>query len=348
MERKRWTSTFKYESEVWMEKEGIPLYRAENMVEDITELPRRPWARLGGLGTFIELECTRLGEKILYVVEIPAGGALEPEKHLCDELLYVLRGRGLAEVWHEGQGKVSFEWGEGSLFAIPLNAWHRLVNGSREPALIYGDSSLPLVMNTMRNIDFVFNCPYNFTDRFTGQSDHFVASEKRYRDTEKRYEGVDPMGGTVYETNFVPDIRTCFLEPVEVGEQGVRGGGTQIKMAGWREQGLVPGEMPAGTYLQAHYHGPGAVIIGLKGEGYSLLWERQYGIHPYQDGYGDKVEKAVWKPGSIFGPQDLVFHMHFNTEKEPNRILRVIGGGILGIRHPSIEGRGRGGTEPLR
>ena len=40
----------------------------------------------------------------LNVAEIPPGGALEPEKHLYDELLYIWQGRGLSEVWHEGQG----------------------------------------------------------------------------------------------------------------------------------------------------------------------------------------------------------------------------------------------------
>ncbi|MFC2073171.1 hypothetical protein ACFLUU_10870 [Chloroflexota bacterium] len=39
-----------------MEKEGIPIYRAGDIIENVTELPRRPWARLGGLGTFIDIE----------------------------------------------------------------------------------------------------------------------------------------------------------------------------------------------------------------------------------------------------------------------------------------------------
>ena len=68
--------------EDWLEKEGIPIYEAPAGVEDVTELPRRPWARMGGLGTFIEIEGTKQSLKGLYVMEIPAGGALEPEHHL--------------------------------------------------------------------------------------------------------------------------------------------------------------------------------------------------------------------------------------------------------------------------
>ncbi|MBI4284262.1 MAG: hypothetical protein HY663_07325, partial [Chloroflexi bacterium] len=63
----------------WMEKEGVPVYNEMHGIEDITKLPRKPWARRGGKGTFIQLEATRNIFKELYLVEIPAGGALEPE-----------------------------------------------------------------------------------------------------------------------------------------------------------------------------------------------------------------------------------------------------------------------------
>lgn len=130
--------------EEWMQKEGIPIYEGAAGIEDITELPRQPWARLGGKGTFIQLVATKPAGKLLYVAEIPAGGALEPEKHMYDELIYILQGRGLTEVWQAEQKKITFEWGEGSLFAIPLNAWHRLVNGGREPVLIFAVTNAPV------------------------------------------------------------------------------------------------------------------------------------------------------------------------------------------------------------
>ncbi|MFC2056325.1 cupin domain-containing protein [Chloroflexota bacterium] len=307
----------------WMEKEGIPVYQAMNSVEDVTELPRRPWARTGGLGTFIQLEATKVARAELYVLEIPAGRALEPEKHLYDEILYVLRGRGLAEVWHEGQGKVTFEWAEGSLFAIPLNAWHRLVNGGREPVLIFGQSGAPLMMNSLRNTEFVFNCPYSFTDRFTGETDYFVAGKERDR------EG----GGSTWETNFVPDVRTCFLSdnPAKV-ESGRL---TPFIMAATAFGDVHSSEWPAGIYHKGHFHGPGAVLLGLKGEGYVLLWPRQYGIHPYQDGHGDGVIKVPWKQHSIYAPQNEWFHQHFNTGREPARHLALKGGG-LGTELPTL------------
>ncbi len=319
----------------WMEKEGIPVYQEQAGIEDITELPRRPWARMGGLGTFIWLESTKQASKQLYVAEIPPGGALEPEKHLYDELLFVLRGRGLSEVWHEGQRKVTFEWGEGSLFAIPLNAWHRLVNGSQEPVLIFGQSNAPLLMNTYRSSEFIFNCDYNFTDRFTGKTDYFVTGEKRYRNP--------GQVGNQWDTNFVLDVRTCYL-PAQ--PEKAEGGHTEhFNMAAWRGSGAA--EWPVGKYHKAHFHGPGAILLGLKSEGYVLLWPRRYGIHPFQDGHGDKVIKVNWKPNSIYSPENEWFHQHFNTGKEPARHLRVVGGGY-GMNLPTLRKRPNVGYDNIR
>ena len=42
----------------WMEEEGIPIFEGL-AVEDVTELPRKPWARMGGTGSFIQLKGRR-------------------------------------------------------------------------------------------------------------------------------------------------------------------------------------------------------------------------------------------------------------------------------------------------
>ena len=39
----------------WMEQEGIPIFDGL-AVEDVTELPRKPWARMGGTGSYIQLK----------------------------------------------------------------------------------------------------------------------------------------------------------------------------------------------------------------------------------------------------------------------------------------------------
>ena len=95
-----------------------------------------PWPRLGGNALFLNLYPLMEGARGLYVGEIPPGGALNPENHLYEELIYILSGFGATEIWSAGDDKrkMHFEWQQGSLFAIPLNTRHRMINGSREPA----------------------------------------------------------------------------------------------------------------------------------------------------------------------------------------------------------------------
>ena len=95
-----------------------------------------PWKRLGGRGSYIQLYGTE-GLWGLYVVEVPAAGALNVERHLYEKIVLVVEGRGSTEVWQEGQSKRhAFEWQKGSLFTIPLNAFHRFVNAASSPALL--------------------------------------------------------------------------------------------------------------------------------------------------------------------------------------------------------------------
>ena len=91
--------------EAYMEEEGIPVFEAVAGVDDVTDLPRKPWARMGGSGTFIQMVSTIQAERGIYIAEIPGGGALNPEKHLYEEAILILQGRGVTEVWQEGSPK---------------------------------------------------------------------------------------------------------------------------------------------------------------------------------------------------------------------------------------------------
>src|ERR671939_154050 len=84
----------------FMESEGIPIYR-DIGVRRVQDLPRKPWKRKGGSGTYIQLLGTE-GLWGCYVVEVPGAGALNPEKHLYEEIYFVVEGRGTTEVWLEG------------------------------------------------------------------------------------------------------------------------------------------------------------------------------------------------------------------------------------------------------
>ena len=181
----------------FMEAEGLPVYRGIG-VRRVQDLPLMPWKRLGGRGSYIQLYGTE-GLWGLYLVEIPSASALNVERHLYEKVVLVVEGRGTTEVWQEGQSKRHvFEWQKGSLFSIPLNACHRLVNAASAPALLLCGTSAPNVMNVIDNTDFIFNCPYTFRERFSGADDYFKPRD----DIEP-----DPIRGlAMRRTNLIPDI----------------------------------------------------------------------------------------------------------------------------------------------
>ena len=116
--------------DTFMEAQGIPVVR-DFGVRKVQDLPLRPWPRMGGRGAFIQLFGTE-GLWGMYVVEVPGSGALNVERHMYEEQYLVVEGRGSTEVWQEGGTKTAFEWQRGSLFAIPLNAYHRIINVAQQ------------------------------------------------------------------------------------------------------------------------------------------------------------------------------------------------------------------------
>ncbi|TMA59757.1 MAG: cupin domain-containing protein, partial [Deltaproteobacteria bacterium] len=239
----------------WVENEGIPLVQSF-FVEDVAKVPLEPWRRTGGLGVRLCLEGT--GEtNDAYICEIPPGKALEPEKHMYEELIYVVSGRGATTIWNEGEPKRTFEWQEGSLFSPPLNSWHQLFNGNgEEPARFLAVTSAPCMINLIHNTDFIFNCPYVFRDRFNSQEEYFNSPGTWY-------------SGRTWRTNFVVDVKNLKL--LEWKERG--GGGSQVRLE--LSENTLCGhisQFSVGTYKKAHFHGPGAHVIILSGHGYSLLW----------------------------------------------------------------------------
>lgn len=300
----------------WMQAEGLPIVEGHG-IEDVRDLKLAPWKRTGGTGSFIQLYGME-GITSMYVAEIPPGGALEPEKHLYEEIICILSGRGATETWQEGGDKQTFEWGPYSLFVPPVNAWHRLFNGGQEPVRFLAVTNAALVMDIFHSNDFVFNSPHVFSDRYQGQEDFFTVGTKRY----------DLGMQHIWETNFIADINSASLE-----EQEVKGAGVQITQFEATGNTLVGhlSEWPEGRYHKAHFHAAGAVLLGLKSSGYVLLWNKELGSKPYENGRGGDVIKMNWHEGSVYSPPSGWYHQHFNTGPAKARHLALRTGSRINI-----------------
>lgn len=312
----------------FMEEEGIPVFRGMG-IWDVRELPRQPWKRLGGLGSYIQLDGT---EKLhgMYVVEIPAAGALNPERHIYDEIYYVVEGRGTTEVWYEGGRKHTFEWQEGSLFTVPLNSWHRLVNARSSPALILAGTTAPVVINEFRSREFCFDNPYQFVKTFDQQEDYYQPREE--------LEVTTYSGRAARRTNIIPDLLNCEL-PLD--NQRFPGFRRIEPYLGSGHIGLIVWEYPSGRYSRAHAHQSGAVIICLRGRAYTYNWPVEVGIRPWESGKGDLVRRQDYKAGGMVAAAPgggNWFHQHFACSKEPPRFLVFAGGGGIGGRRTGRPG----------
>jgi quercetin dioxygenase-like cupin family protein len=313
----------------FMEAEGVPIYRGIG-VRRLQDLPLKPWPRLGGRGSYIQLYGTE-GLWGMYVAEVPAAGALKSERHLYEKVVLVIEGRGSTEVWQEGQSKPHvFEWQKGSLFTIPLNVHHRLVNASSAPALVLCGTSAPNVMNLIDNTDFIFNCPYNFTDRFSGAEDFFKPND----DVEP-----DPIRGlAMRRTNLIPDAINAELPLDNRRSPGYRR--VEPQMANNRFY-LWIGEHETGRYSKAHKHASAAVLICLKGKGYTYTWPEALGTRPWENGHGDKVLRQDYEQGGMVSAAPMSgdwFHQHFGVGREGLRVSAWHGPNNQRARKPGRPG----------
>ena len=288
----------------WKESEGLPTVKGY-FVQNLHDMELTPWNSRGGSGVFINLVGTG-GLNDTYVCEIPPGKSLNPIKHLYEESVFILKGRGATTVWLDEEKKQTFEWGERSYFALPPNAWYQHHNGSgMEPVRYVAMTMAPRVINQAKSLEFVFNNPYVFTDRFIGEDGYFQQTE-------------EPTGRGEWATNFVDDVLAHNEMPNELPSAKVR----RLRsnpLNTTRSFAMVNGTInshssswPIGTYKKAHRHGPGFHVTILRGQGYSLMWKDN-----------GPMERIDWGPGSMLVPPEDWFHQHFNVGAEPVLFLAL-------------------------
>ena len=297
----------------WLRGEGIPTI--EDFGVDLFKVTTKPWARLGINGAAVHLKGR--GDFVsMFVLELPPGASTAPQRHLFEEVLYVLSGHGSTTIENADGRKHAFEWGPRSLFAIPLNARYRHFNASgSENALLSSTTNLPAVLNMFHNESFVFDNPFRFDERL---------GSARYFSGEGDFTPVLP-GQHMWETNFVPD-----LAAIELRAWNERGAGSKNLMFILADGTMHAhiSEMQVGTYKKAHRHGPDFHVMCVTGQGYSLLW------------YEGQTEfnRVDWKHGTVFAPPDRMFHQHFNSDPRPSRYLATAFGSL---RYPFTESKRR-------
>ena len=281
----------------WRKREGAPLVGGV-YIKDMKAVEVGLWPRKGDgvKGALCYLDGDDEADE--HIVELSPGGSTAPVRHLYTEAIYVVSGHGSTSVWRDPGTKQTFEWGPGSYFVLPTNAWHQFFNASLSRSTRwFSVTDLPQLLRQWASEDFIFNNPYDFTDRYAGGADYFTAEAKLYK-------------GRVWETNFIPDIKKLPL--YEWKSRG--GGGTNAFMvmgAGMMESHVSRFE--SGHYKKAHRHGPGAHLYITEGEGYVLT----------QRGHEPRI-RCDWQEGSLYlsgAGEGLWLHQHFNVGPTPATYL---------------------------
>ena len=307
-----WTLT-PYEK--WVSDEGLAVH-TQQLVPDINTIEVANWERTGTKAALLDLTGEPLDGALVnnqgtirFVCDIPPGGSFKLERHMYEEIFFVVKGRGATAVWYEGTPKHTFEWQTGSVFSIPLNSWHEIYNASGdETARLYGATNAPTAFNLYGSPEFIFDCPMTFPDRFD-PNDELYFSGKSTK-LEDRF----------METNFIPNVYNVNLDRWTARGPGAN---MMINMANGHFICHLS-EFPAGTYKKAHTSEANRKKAGLvsdvaylflSGDGYDLQWPE--GVYPSP---GTEWEQLSYKAGTLMSPGPG-YHQHFNCSAEPIRYL---------------------------
>jgi len=281
------------------EGEGIPIHTGLYL-ENVYEAETAPWERTGERGALINLFGME-GMNDIHLHELTPNGETTLQHHLYDEIVYVAEGNGITIIG-EGENKVQFEWEANSLFYLPRSSPYRHINTSPdEPARLLAGTGLPTIFMVVRDADLIFNPPYNYWEN--------ISDEEYYSSDGTLYSGEYPGVGysrekpNIWDANFIPDAVTFDKLDRDL-TTGVEYSNMHFPFPDSPMEAHV-GEFPVGTYKTAHRHAPGAALLFISGEGYSLMW-----LDEWED---DAKVKFDWEPGTLIVPPTGWYHHHFNT-----------------------------------
>jgi gentisate 1,2-dioxygenase len=294
----------------WQREEGVPVHTG--FWVDLCKIELGFWKRKGCLGAYINLADQESLDA--YVVEMLPGKHTEAQRHMYEETIYILKGRGSTTIWLDGSPKQTITWQEGSLFSPPLNCWHQHFNTSDQPARYVAVTTAPLYINLFHSKDFIYRNSFVFEDRYCATEGYFseIGVEKAVSIPDADRSAFRNRLNRIWKTNFILDVSR--FDKLTANRYMYAEGSSKSKHFGLSENTMAGHivESQSGYYKKAHRHGPGAHLIIVQGRGYSLIWED-----------GKERVRVDWSPGIMLSPPDMWWHQHFSTGSEPTRQLAL-------------------------
>lgn len=292
----------------WAKAEGVPIHVGLSV--DLNAAEVAPWPRFGVDGALVHMN-GRGDFASLFLLEIRGGSATTAQKHLFEEIVYVVDGDGSTEIETSDGRSVVYRWGPRSLFAIPLNACYRHRNGSRtSPARLASIATLQVMLNLYHNEDFVFS-----------NDGKFPARERQANATDLFGTTTISPGRTLGEASFLADATKTPLTPWPARGDGLSTVNLILADGTMHAQisEIAPGIYEKGSRFGTEFH-----FLPICGTGYSLMWKA-----------GDRDATRIdWKPGVVFAPTRGMHYQHFNTGAGPARYLAVTVGSM---RYPFVD-----------
>ncbi|MDQ3817564.1 MAG: twin-arginine translocation signal domain-containing protein [Acidobacteriota bacterium] len=271
----------------WTRHTNVPKIDDPYSVYDVVTQEVKPWPEIGGRGLYLNFTGNVHMDGVIY--EIPEGKALVPRQHFYEQVFIVLKGRGHS-LFGAGPRKAKVEWGEGSLFAGPVNVPYRHFNDdSSHPARLLAITSFPFMLQVFGNLDLINNLNFAFKDRYNDEPDYFSKTER----VRKRWD----------KTNFVKDIRNAEVVPWP--ERGGENASIFWDMSGNTILEPHMSEFEVGGYKLGHRHPYEAIILTLNGKGFSIAGKESL--------KESDTQFIPWKAGSVVSPPYFWYHQHFNT-----------------------------------
>ena len=269
--RDRIGNAFPYQ--LYMQGEGTPIpprHGGRGLCHHAA--PAAVWLH-GRVGMFfIQLTGTFQSENGIYVLEIPPVRRWSPSA-TCSRRRCSCCG-GVAQVWQGDREKLTFEWNDAACSPSRATPRTGCFNGGNEPAILM-DVTAPAVINTLQDVDFVFNCDRDFGDLYLEDGTYFVASDLRTK-----------KAGTTRRSGTPTSSLTRAVTDWNALEQKITGELTGHRMSQRFAHGHIS-QWP-GRYHKAHYHGPAPSCWGWRARPRARLGFTA-GHAPDQDGHGDEV-----------------------------------------------------------